>query len=93
MSGLVFGPPDGAAWHLCIDMQRIFLEPGDWYCPAGLEILPAIRRLAAHAPDRSAFTRFITAATPEEAGDTSIGTGSASHARRSVTPSLNCTRA
>ena len=67
MSGLIFGPPDAEAWHLCIDMQRIFLEPGDWYCPDGLEILPAIRRLASHAPERSAFTRFITPATPEEA--------------------------
>lgn len=67
MTGLAFGPPDAEAWHLCIDMQRIFLEPGDWYCPAGLEILPAVCRLAIHAPERSAFTRFITAATPEAA--------------------------
>lgn len=67
MSTLPFGPLDGDAWHLCIDMQRLFLEPGEWYCPAGLDILPAIVRLTDHAPDRSAFTRFITPMTVEEA--------------------------
>ena len=64
---LPFGPLDGQTWHLCIDMQRVFLEPGAWFCPAGLEIVPAIVRLTAHAPNRSAFTRFITAERPEAA--------------------------
>ncbi|MGF1610687.1 MAG: cysteine hydrolase family protein [Kiloniellales bacterium] len=64
---LPFGPLDGDAWHLCIDMQRLFLEPGAWHCPAGLEILPAILRLSTHAPERSAFTRFITAERPDQA--------------------------
>jgi len=67
MSGLPFGPLDGRALHLCIDMQRLFLEPGPWYCPAGLDLLPAIHRLCDHADERSFFTRFITARVPEEA--------------------------
>jgi len=64
---LRFGPLDGDALHLCIDMQRIFLEPGPWYCPRGLDILPAVRRLIDQAPGRSLFTRFITARSPETA--------------------------
>lgn len=67
MSGLPFGPLDGRALHLCIDMQRLFLEPGPWYCPAGLDLLPAIHRLCEHAGARSLFTRFVTPRAPEEA--------------------------
>ena len=67
MSALPFGPLGGRVLHICIDMQRLFLEPGPWYCPAGIEILPAIGQLCDHAEDRSLFTRFITAKRPEEA--------------------------
>lgn len=67
MSPLPFGPLDGRALHLCIDMQRVFLEPGPWYAEAGLEIIPAIRRLLDHAPRNARFTRFITAERPEAA--------------------------
>lgn len=70
MSRLPFGPLDDGALVVCVDMQRIFLEPGDWFCPAGLEILPAIRSLVAARPERSWFTRFITAKTPEAATGT-----------------------
>jgi len=66
-ASLPFGPLDGGTLHLCIDMQRLFLEPGPWYCPDGLALLPEIRRLVAHAPGRSLFTRFITARSPETA--------------------------
>ncbi len=67
MTELPFGPLDGRTYHLCIDMQRIFLEPGPWYTAAGLAILPPIRRLLEHAPEAALFTRFITAETPETA--------------------------
>lgn len=60
MSPLPFGPLGGRTVHLCIDMQRLFLEPGPWYAPAGPAILPAIRRLLDHAPESALFTRFIT---------------------------------
>jgi nicotinamidase-related amidase len=67
VSALPFGPLDARTLHLCIDMQRIFLEPGPWYCPAGLAVLPAALDLVEHAPERSLFTRFITATTAEAA--------------------------
>ena len=67
MSPLPFGPLDARTYHLCIDMQRLFLEPGPWYAEAGLAVLPAIRRLLDHAPERALFTRFITAERPEAA--------------------------
>lgn len=67
MSDLPFGPLDERAHLVCIDMQRLFLEPGEWYCPDGLTILPAVKRLCALAPDRCLFTRFITARSPETA--------------------------
>ncbi len=70
MSGLSFGPLDQRAFHVCIDMQRIFLEPGPWFGAAGLAILPNIARLSDHAPKRSLFTRFITAKTAAEAPGT-----------------------
>lgn len=70
MSALAFGPLDARAVHLCIDMQRLFLEPGPWYAAAGLAILPAVRRLLDHAPDRAVFTRFITARNAEAATGT-----------------------
>ena len=67
MSDLPFGHLDGGALHICIDMQRLFLEPGPWYCPQGLNILPAVGDLLDRSRERSFFTRFITAATPDEA--------------------------
>jgi nicotinamidase-related amidase len=67
VNALPFGPLDGRAFHLCIDMQRLFLEPGPWYAPSGATILPAIRRLLDHAPQKAIFTRFITAERPAAA--------------------------
>ena len=65
MSPLPFGPLDARTRHLCIDMQRLFLEPGPWYAEAGVAILPDIRRLLDHAPESALFTRFITAERAE----------------------------
>lgn len=70
MSRLPFGPLDADALLVCVDMQRLFMEGGAWDCPASHDILPAIRSLVAAAPDRSLFTRFITATSPEAAGGT-----------------------
>ena len=65
VSALPFGPLDARTRHLCIDMQRLFLEPGPWYAEAGVAILPDIRRLLDHAPESALFTRFITAERAE----------------------------
>ncbi len=64
---LPFGNLDARTLHICIDMQRIFLEPGPWYGEAGLGVIEPISRLVNHAPERSLFTRFITAETAAEA--------------------------
>jgi nicotinamidase-related amidase len=61
MEQLPFGPLDARALHVCIDMQRIFLEPGPWYGEACLSVFEPQKRLIDHAPARALFTRFITA--------------------------------
>ncbi len=66
-NNLPFGPLDASALHICIDMQRIFLEPGPWYGEACLSVMEPQKRLIGHAPSRSLFTRFITATTAEQA--------------------------
>ena len=57
--------PSQAA-HLCVDMQRIFSTEGPWPTPWMERVLPNTVALAAHAPDRTIFTRFIT---PHRAAD------------------------
>jgi len=54
-------------YFICIDIQRLFLEPGDWYCPEGLSILPNCVSLAKASTDRCLFTRFITPHAPADA--------------------------
>ena len=53
--------------HLCIDMQRLFSSEGLWPAPWMERVLPVVTELAAHHPDRTVFTRFIT---PRRAEDT-----------------------
>jgi nicotinamidase-related amidase len=55
------------AVHVCIDIQRLFAEQTDWHTASIPEILPAIVRLAEHAPERTIFTRFTTPERPEDA--------------------------
>ncbi|HTN62164.1 MAG TPA: cysteine hydrolase [Devosia sp.] len=53
--------------HICVDVQRMFIEPTPWQTDWMSKVLPAIEAIAdAHAP-RTVFTRFITAASPEVA--------------------------
>ncbi len=60
-----------APWlHVCIDMQRLFAEPGDWYAPALLDIVPKVSQLAHHAADANVFMRFITPDSPVQARGT-----------------------
>jgi nicotinamidase-related amidase len=58
--------PLGAAVHLCIDMQRLFSTEGPWPTPWMERVLPAVTRVAEHAPACTIFTRFIP---PERARD------------------------
>lgn len=64
---LPFGPLPASTLFVCIDMQRLFLEPGDWYCPEGLGILPNCAALAEAGQGRTVFTRFVTAHSASEA--------------------------
>ena len=54
-----YGPLGAEACHVAVDMQIYFAENSEWASPATLAILPAVSRLAAHAPARTVFTRFI----------------------------------
>lgn len=62
-----FGPLDRNACVVCVDMQRLFLEPGEWHCPAGLDILENCRQLVAAARDQAYFIKYIPPRTPEHA--------------------------
>jgi nicotinamidase-related amidase len=61
---LRFGPLDERCAHLCVDMQRMFAEPTPWQVKWLPGILPRICRIAALRPERTFFTRFITAPRP-----------------------------
>lgn len=60
-------PPGPNAVHLCIDMQNLFAPGGPWATPWMEKALPNIKGLAAHAPERTVFTRFIPPANASEA--------------------------
>jgi len=51
-------------------MQRLFLEPGEWFAESGLSILPGCENLARIGGRRCLFTRFITATNAAEANGT-----------------------
>lgn len=53
--------------HLCIDMQCLFAPHGPWPTPWLERVLPVVIRLIEHSPDRTIFTRFITAKSADEA--------------------------
>lgn len=55
-----------SAVHLCVDMQRMFVEDTDWKTPWAERVLPVIVRLCEARADRTCFTRFIPAARPGE---------------------------
>ncbi len=67
MTGLRFGAVPDDALVVCVDMQRVFMEPGDWYCAGSNEILPVVKTLVAARPSQALFSRFIAAQTPDDA--------------------------
>jgi len=54
------------AVHLCVDMQRMFVEDTDWRTPWAERVLPVIVGLCEAKTERTCFTRFIPAARPGE---------------------------
>jgi hypothetical protein len=65
--GLRFGPLGGSWAHLCIDMQRMFAEPTDWYTPWLERVLPNVVSLVELDPARTVFTRFVPVSSFEAA--------------------------
>ncbi|HAD83982.1 MAG TPA: cysteine hydrolase [Brevundimonas sp.] len=63
--GLRDAIPDTAV-HLCVDMQRMFVENTDWRTPWAERVLPVIVRLCEAKAERTCFTRFVPAARPGE---------------------------
>lgn len=61
MPGGVLRPIPASAAHLCIDMQRMFVEDTAWQTPWAEKVLPRIIPLCEHRPERNWFTRFIPA--------------------------------
>lgn len=68
-SGLKTFIPRNAV-HLCVDMQRMFVEDTEWKTPWAERVLPVVIRLCEHRADRTCFTRFIPAARPGEGNGT-----------------------
>lgn len=62
-AGLKSEAPETAV-HLCVDMQRMFLEDTPWRTPWAGRILPIIEEVCARKPARTVFTRFIPADRP-----------------------------
>lgn len=56
------------AVHLCVDMQRLFVDQTPWHTPWAGRVIPGIARLCDAHADRTCFTRFIPPASPEAAG-------------------------
>ena len=59
--------------HLCVDMQRMFLEETDWHTPWMARVLPRVERLVAAHPERTILARFIPAQHPGEGRGTWAG--------------------
>lgn len=56
------------AVHLCVDMQRLFVDDTPWRTPWAERVIPVIARLCEAHAERTCFTRFIPPAAPEAAG-------------------------
>jgi nicotinamidase-related amidase len=64
---LPYGPLNDRTVHLCIDMQNIYAEEDSpWHTPWMKRVLPVVTTIAQQHPQRTIFTRFITADEPEE---------------------------
>ncbi|MGA1835163.1 cysteine hydrolase family protein [Rhizobium wenxiniae] len=53
--------------HLCVDMQRMFMEETPWHVGWMARILPQVVEVARRHRDRTVFTRFIPPANADAA--------------------------
>lgn len=65
-SGITYGRIPATAVHLCVDMQRLFAEDTAWRTPWMPRVLPVVVRLCERRADRTCFTRFIPARSPDD---------------------------
>ena len=61
MAGL-HAPLPTTTVHLCVDMQRMFVEDTEWRTPWAEQVMPVLVKLCEAKADRTIFTRFIPAA-------------------------------
>jgi len=54
------------AFHVCVDMQRLFADNSDWAIPWLSRILPNVQRVIRAFPTRTIFTRFIPPEAPQD---------------------------
>jgi nicotinamidase-related amidase len=69
-SGLVHGPLDASAVHLCVDMQKLFGDGSPWTTPWMKRVLPKVGSIVEHHPRSTVFTRFV----PVEHAGEGVGT-------------------
>ncbi|MDQ8029137.1 MAG: isochorismatase family cysteine hydrolase [Brevundimonas sp.] len=62
-NGLRDRVPENAV-HLCVDMQRLFVDDTPWRTPWAQRVIPLIARVCDAHADRTCFTRFIPPAAP-----------------------------
>lgn len=65
--GLIHGPLPPNTIHLCVDMQRLFAPGAPWQMPWAEKVLPLIVELTERHRERTVFTRFIPARSPDAA--------------------------
>jgi nicotinamidase-related amidase len=65
-SALRLGPLSAGTVHLCVDMQRLFIDDTPWHTPWAARVLPVVERLAARYAEHTIFTRFIPPERPED---------------------------
>jgi nicotinamidase-related amidase len=66
-ASLRFGPLDDRTVHLCVDMQRLFVET-EWETPWMSRVRPKVHQIVSAKPQQTVFTRFIPAQNPEASG-------------------------
>jgi nicotinamidase-related amidase len=66
-SGLRFGSLGDRWSHVCVDMQRMFRQDTEWRTPWMSRVLPEVVHLVELEPERTFFTRFVPAKSPQDA--------------------------
>ena len=76
MAGL-HAPLPTTTVHLCVDMQRMFVEDTEWRTPWAERVMPVLVKLCEAKADRTIFTRFIPAARVGDGAARGATTGAA----------------